>query len=50
MAQLAEGILVQFIEKAELHKDRLCARLGDLKHNAEEVLTIQEKELQDFVH
>lgn len=49
VAQLTESILVQLRKKAELHKKKLCAQLGDLKHNAEKVLTIQEKELHDLV-
>jgi hypothetical protein len=49
VAQLAEGALIQLRKKAELHKKKLCTWLGDMKHSAEKVLTIQEGELQDLV-
>jgi hypothetical protein len=49
VAQLAEGVFIQLRKKAELHKKKLCAQLGDLKHSAQKVLTIQEQELQDLV-
>jgi hypothetical protein len=30
-------------------QEKLCAQLGDLKHSAQKLLTIQEQELQDLV-